>query len=370
MPSAESGPVAVARALVGSALGVRRGEHVAILTWNHGLPWASACVTEARRLGARPFLVLEDEEAFWRSVELAPSPPRWSGLSRPMLAAIARSDALLYFPGPADRPRLHALPPQTLLALRGSADDDWLARTRRAGNRAVRCLLGYVSDPQAERWSVPAAMWRSQLIRGITGVDYAALGRDAARVARLLRTGRSLRLMAGNGTDLTVRLRGRTPWIDDGRIDRDDRRHGRTLSAAPAGSVVVAVEEGSAEGTLVSNRPSFLPSGRVAGAQWEVERGRLRNYWYTEGAPTFEAEFAAAPRGREVVGLVSVGLNPAIAPGVPQAEDVEAGAVTVAIGGNTLYGGRHRCRYLSWITLGEATVTVDGHALADRGKIL
>ncbi len=37
----------------------------------------------------------------------------------------------------------------------------------------MRCLLGYVSDAQAERWSVPAAMWRSQLIRGITEVDYA-----------------------------------------------------------------------------------------------------------------------------------------------------------------------------------------------------
>ncbi len=370
MPSADSAPAAVARALLGSALRVRGGEHVAILAWTHSLPWASACVTEARRLGARPFLVLEDEAAFWQSVDLGPSPVRWSGPSRPMVAAIARADALVYFPGPADRPRLQALPPEKRGALRGTADDEWLTRTRRAGVRAVRCLLGYVSDPQADRWSVPVAMWRSQLIRGITEVDYGALGRDAQRVAGLLRTGRSLRLMAANGTDLSLRLRGRTPWVDDGRIDRDDRRHGRTLSTAPAGSVVVAIEEGSAAGTVVANRPSFLSSGRVAGAQWEVEGGRLRNYWYTEGATTFEAEFAAAPRGRDTVALCSVGLNPAIAPGVPQAEDEEAGAVTLAIGGNTLYGGRHRCRYLSWITVGEATVTVDGHPLADRGKIL
>jgi leucyl aminopeptidase (aminopeptidase T) len=370
MPAPDAGPTAVARALVGSALRVRRGEHLAVLSWNHTLPFATACVTEARRVGARPFLVLEDEVAFWQSVRVAPAAARGYGLSRPLLAAIVRSDALVYFPGPADRPRLHALPAAALAGLRGASDDEWLARTRRAGNRGVRCLLGYVSDEQADAWSVPAAMWRSQLMRGITEVDYGALGRDAVRVARLLRTGRSLRLTAANGTDLTVRLRGRTPWVDDGRIDSDDRRHGRTWSSAPAGSVVVAVEEGSAEGTVVGNRPSFLASGRVAGAQWEVERGRLRNYWYTEGAPTFEAEFAAAPRGHDVVSLVSVGLNSAVAPGVPRAEDEEAGAVTVAIGGNSLYGGRLRCRFLSWITVGEATVTVDGHPLADRGKIL
>jgi len=369
MPPPDAGPTAVARALIGSALRLRPGEQVAVLTWTHTLPWAAACVAEARRRGARPFLVLEDEAAFWQSVESAPSPRRWSGLGSAVVAAIARSDALLYFPGPADRARWRALPPSLQDPLLGS-DDEWLARTRRAGNRAIRCLLGYVSEPEAERWGVPAAMWRSQLIRGITEPDYDVLARDARRLAALLARGRTLRLTAANGTDVTLRLRGRTPWIDDGVIDREDKRRGRSLSASPAGSIVVAVDEGSAEGTLVGNRPSFLPSGRVAGAQWEIESGRLRNYWYTEGAPTFEAEFGAAPRGREVVGLFALGLNPSLPGGVPRAEDEEAGAATLAIGGNTLYGGRHRCRYLSWITVGEATVTVDGHPLADRGKLL
>jgi leucyl aminopeptidase (aminopeptidase T) len=369
MPNAEGGPAAVARAILGGALRVRRGEHVAVLTWNHTLPWATACVIEARRVGARPFLVLEDEAAFWQSLDLGPSPRPWAGLAPPMRAAVARAEVLVSFPGPADRPRLRALPPEKLRPFLGP-EDDGIVHSRRAGNRGVRCLLGYVSDAQAERWSVPAAMWRSQLIRGIVDVDYGAMARDAQRAARLLRHGRSLRLMAANGTDLSLRLRGRTPWVDDGRIDRDDRRHGRNVSASPAGSVVVAVDEGSAQGTVVGNRPSFLASGRVAGAQWEVERGRLRNYWYTEGAESFESEFAHAPRGREVVGLFALGLNPALAPGVPQAEDAEAGTVTLAIGGNSLYAGRNRCRYLSWITVGEATVTVDGHPLADRGKLL
>ncbi|MGI0070550.1 MAG: aminopeptidase [Thermoplasmata archaeon] len=369
MPASEASPPAVARALVGSALGLRRGEHVAVLSWTHTLPWAAACVAEARRLGARPFLVLEDEAAFWRSLDLAPRAATWSGLSAPVLAAIARSDALVYFPGPADRPRLRALPPHQLVPILGG-DDAWLGRTRRAGIRGVRCLLGYASDAEGERWGVPGAVWRSRLIRGIAELDYAALARDARRVALLLRQGRTLRITAANGSDLTLRLRGRTPWVDDGRVDADDRRHGRTLATSPPGSVVVAVEEGSAEGTVVSSRPSYLSSGRVSGAQWEVERGRLRNYWYTEGADGFERDYTAAPRGREVVGLFALGLNPTLAPGVPHAEDEEAGTVTLAVGGNALYGGRNRCRYLSWITVGEATVSVDGHPLADRGKLL
>jgi len=241
MSPEEATPPAVARALVGSALEVRRGEHVVVVSWNHSLPWAAACVTEARRAGARAFLILEDESAFWRSVEGAIPSRRWAGLSRPARAALAQADALVYFPGPADRPRLHALPSHLLAPFQG-ADEEWLSPIRRTHRRAVRCLLGYASDQQAEHWKVPGAMWRSQLIRGITEVDYGILRKDGKRAAALLAKGRELRLTAGNGTDLRLRLRGRTPWVDDGTVDADDRRRGRVVTAAPAGAVVVAVE--------------------------------------------------------------------------------------------------------------------------------
>jgi len=369
MASDEVSPPAVARALVGGALGVRRGEHLVVVSWNHTLPWATACVAEARRVGARPLLILEDESAFWHSVDTAAPSHRWSGLARPARAALRDADALVYFPGPADRPRLHALPPHLLAPFLGT-DDEWLASARSARLRAVRCLLGYASEAQAEHWGVPGAMWRSQLIRGITEVDYGALRRDGRRAARLLRTGRELRLTAANGTDLRLRLRGRVPWVDDGSVDAEDLKRGRVMSAAPAGSVVVAIDEGSAEGVVIANRPSFLSPGRVEGGQWEVQAGRLRNYWYTDGGDSFESEFARAPRGRETVSLFALGLNGALAPGVPQAEDEEAGTVTLAVGGNTLYGGRNRCRFLSWITIGEATVAVDSAPLCDRGKVL
>jgi leucyl aminopeptidase (aminopeptidase T) len=369
MPGDEASPPAVARALVGSALGVRRGEHVAVASWNHTLPWAAACVAEARRLGARPFLLLEDEGAFWRSLDLAPAAHRWSGLSGPLRSAVARADVLIYFPGPADRPRLHSLPSHLVTPFLGS-DGEWLRQARRGRVRGVRCLLGYASDAQAEHWGVPGAMWRSQLIRGITEVDYGDLTKTAARAARLLARGRELRVMAANGTDVRLRLRGRTPWVDDGRVDAEDLRRGRNLTAAPSGSVVVAVDEKATTGTALANRPSFLSGGRTEGGQWEIDGGRLRNYWYSEGGEAFESDFAAAPRGRETVALFALGLNPVLAPGVPQAEDEEEGTVTLAIGGNSLYGGRNRCRYLAWLTIGEATVAVDGVPLCDRGKVL
>jgi len=369
MSSGAVSPPTVARTLVGSALELRRGEQLVVLSWNHTLPWASAVVAEARRIGARPLLFLEDEAAFWRGVDLSRSTSAWASLPKTTRAALRSADALLYFPGPADRPRLRGLPRDLLQPLSGH-DDLWLDPSSRGGPRRIRCLLGYASDAEADYWGVPGAMWRSQLLRGIAEADYAKIAAGGRRVQQLLANGREVRITGQDGTDLRLALRHRTPWVDDGRVDRLDRRRGRLLASAPAGSVVVAVDERSAVGTAVANRPSYLPSGRVSGGQWEIEGGRLRNYWYAEGSEGFEAEFAEAPRGRETVSLLGVGLNGALAPGVPHAEDGEMGAVTLAIGGNSSYGGTNRCRYLAWLALGEATVAVDGVPLCDRGQLL
>jgi leucyl aminopeptidase (aminopeptidase T) len=365
----ETTPPSVARVLITEALQVRRGEAVVIETWNHTLPWAAACVAEVRRRGAHPLLLLEDESAYWKSIDLAPAIGRWSGSGKHESAALRRSDAYLYFPGPADRPRLHALPPAQLSPIL-RADDGWTGELRKAGVRALRCMLGYSSDQQADRWGVPGAMWRSQLLRGIAETDYRQVRRDAQRVAQRLQRGRELRVTATNGTDLTLRLKGRSPWIDDGIVDPTDLRAGHNIATAPPGAVVVALDERSAEGTAIASRPSFLSEGRADGGQWEIQGGRLLQYWYTDGASAFEAEFGRAPRGREIVSLFSIGLNAHLPASVPQAEDNEAGAVTLALGGNTLYGGTNRCDFLSWIVIGEATVAVDGKALCDRGSIL
>lgn len=362
-------PATIARALVERALRFRRGEELVVVSWNHTLPWATACVTEARRHGGRASLFLEDEAAFWRSLDLAPTTRAWSGLPEGLRAAVRRADAVVYFAGPADRPRFHRLPPTQLAPFR-EVDEEWSRLSRAAGVRGIRCLLGYASDEQGELWGVPGALWRNQLLKGIAAADLKRIRADGARVSRALARGTELHLTAANGTDVRMRLRRRTPWVDDGTVGPTDRPPHAPLATEPAGLVAVAVDEKATEGTALANRPSFLAGGRVDGGEWDLVGGRLENYWYHAGGDSFDLEFGHAPKGREVVGLCAVGLNPALAPGVPQAEDAEAGTVTLAIGGNTAYGGTNRCRFLSWLTIGEATVAVDGVPVVDRGEIL
>jgi leucyl aminopeptidase (aminopeptidase T) len=249
-------------------------------------------------------------------------------------------------------------------------NDEWYRRSRTAKLRAVRSVLGYASDPQAAHWGVSGLAWRTALAEATVGVDYPSLSREAERAAAKLEAGSTLRITASNGTDVTLKLRHRRPEVDDGIVTPEDVRNGSIMTVSPPGTVVVAVDERSAEGVAIANRPSYLSTGRVEGGQWEMKAGKLTNFWYTDGQSAFEEMYRTAGKGRDVVGLFSLGLNPALAPGVPQVEDQEAGAITLAVGGNQAQGGTNRSAFVSWIVIGEATVAVDGKPLCDRGKLL
>ncbi|MCI4335832.1 MAG: aminopeptidase [Thermoplasmata archaeon] len=358
-----------AGALLGGALRLKRGEDVIIETWNHTLPYATACVVEARRIGAHPILWVEDEAAYWRSLDVAPSVSKWGGVGRHEWKALAETDGYVFFPGPADRGRFRSLPNSTRGALVGY-NDEWYRRARASGLRGVRSIVGYASDAQAALWGVPGTTWREQLVTATAEADLKQIQHDAARISGKLRAGKQLRVTGANGSDLTMKLRGREPWSDDGVVGPDDLKAGRNMTNAPPGSVVVAVDERSAEGLAVANRPSFVPDGRLEGGQWEVKAGHLANAWYTEGQSSFETTYQQAPKGKDVLSFFSLGLNAALAPGVAQVEDQEGGAVALGIGGNQYYGGSNRCPFVSWIVLGEATVAIDGKPLVDRGKLL
>src|SRR5690242_5666573 len=62
----------VARKVILEALRLKQGDTVTVETWNGGLSLARRFVVEARKVGAHPILVFEDEDAYVESVRSAP----------------------------------------------------------------------------------------------------------------------------------------------------------------------------------------------------------------------------------------------------------------------------------------------------------
>ena len=362
-----SGAEALARVLLGSALGVKRGENVIIETWTHTLPYATACVTEARRRGALPLLLYEDEATYWRSWEAA-SKRDLGRVGTHEWSALAKAHAYVFFPGPADMARSRTDPKDFRQSV--AYNQEWYRRAKAARLRGVRSVLGYASDETAARFRVEGPTWREQIVRGAVQADSMAIKRDVARIQTRLLKGKELRVMAQNGTDLTLKLKGRRPIADDGVVDASDVKAGNNVAVSPPGYVAVAIDEKSAHGLVVANRPSFPRPGRLDGGQWEFDQGQMVSSSYTDGGEIFERMTQEASPGWNRGAFFSLGVNPALDPGVPQVEDQEAGAVAIGIGGNAAYGGAISNPFLAWLIVGEATVALDGKPLVDRGKLL
>ncbi|HUI38421.1 MAG TPA: hypothetical protein VLY85_02200, partial [Thermoplasmata archaeon] len=136
----------------------------------------------------------------------------------------------------------------------------------------------------------------------------------------------------------------------------------------PSGQVMVAIDSGRADGTLVTNRSVYIGPHTFGGIRWVLSDGRLVEHRYRTGGKVFDQEFDAAPEGKDRFGFLSIGLNPR-SRDLPPCEDTEEGSVLVGVGGNGMAGGRRRIPFMGAALIGGATLEVDGKVVASGGRI-
>ena len=349
----------LARFVLDRVLSLRPGDHVTVETWSHALPWARSLVVEARRRRADPTLVVEDEEAFFRSLSL-PSARR---LPAPSAALADSSDAYVYLAGPEAFQRLFGLAATELESVLARHDMAWARAARRARLRAVRLLIAGATPAAAARYGVEPATWRRDLVRASL-VPPEQLARAADRLRRRLARARRLRIRHPNGTDISVELEPNRAVVEIGQAARTHRPAGRIWTQLPTGVAAVPLVAGFAEGVWEANRPSydrFANPPVSEGARFVFARGRLREYSLDRGGRAFAATYARGGRGRDVPGALTFGLNPAIGR-VPEVEELAVDAIGLALGGNRAVGGRNRSRFSYLSVLRGAEVEVEGTA--------
>jgi len=369
-PEVEEERRASARNVLKRYLRVRPGERVTIETWTSTLPEANAFVLETLRLGGRPLLLYQDEPTYWAATTEV-SAAALAHLGEHRRAALARTDVFVSFLGPSDRERFHALPNRVRFRLGEYADALYDAAAK-AGARTVQMAVGRVSEASARMYGVDVRSWRAELLAG-TLVDPRVLQRRARLVADRLARGREVRIRHPNGTDLRLRLAGRTPVRSDGRVTAPPKRGDWTLVTLPAGVVVTALDETFAEGVFESNVATSVGlSGGVGEfrvGRWTFAEGRLRRYVYREGQELFSEGYERAGEGRDRPGALSIGLNENLAQS-PLLEDQALGTVTLQIGRNDFLGGRTRLPWWAWLNLRGADLAVDGRPLLRAGSLV
>ncbi len=367
----ESKMRAFARNVLENTLRVKRGENLLIETWSSTLPWALSAVLEARIIGARPMLVVEDEETYWKSVAEAPT-ANVGQVGAHDWAALKASDAHLYFWGPLDTEREEALPKAIANRIH-SIDHEWFRLIEKFGVRSARWDLGRTSELWARRYGVDLQRWRNELIEAAT-IDPRTMQKDGARIGHILRRGKEVRISHVNGTELILRLAGRRPKVDDGIVDDADVQAGFVVAVVPSGVTSVTVDETYAEGRFVSNNPGVMfvegAETPVGPGDWTFAHGRLTRFSFETGGDAFRRAFAKEGPGKDRPGLLSVGLNPQIS-SIPLLFDQQRGIVTLAIGRNSHFGGLTRTPHFSaYQSLTGATLEVDGETVVEAGELV
>ena len=352
-----------AKNVIRKSLQIKPQESVIVECWNHGFDAAKEFVYQLRAAGAKPMLLVEDEETHWRSVDTLP-PSKLGKVSKSEWSALAAADAYIFLPGPADIARYRAN-----MAKMGAAtayNADWYRRAKKAGLRGARVLLGYVSPERAQAYGFDYEAWRSMIL-GAGAADFGAISRKGHRLAQLLSGEGDVEVSAPNGTRLTFRLKGRTAKCDDGVIDKADLRAGDVMTGVPGGSSYVAPEEGSAEGDVVADLSTPFLGSSVRGVRLEFRNGRAR-WTAASGADAIQASYAKATGAKDRLAAISIGLNPAAKYGFLQ-DDLVAGAVEIDIGDNTELGGKNRSSFSFGARMSKATVKIGRKTVVDAGRL-
>lgn len=356
----------IAERVVRNVLRIDWDSRLRVATWEHTLPLAKEIVKEARRAGADTILDVNSDDVWYEA--LLNLPEAWLQEPSALTQAVYRTmTAEVYIGGPADPSRMAevAAPRWEANAKGGEATG---AAWEEAPVPVLYLALGTVTEARARAYGFDHAAWHDAVLRA-TAVDPAALRARGERVADRLREADEARLTTDDGTEFSFALHGAAPVVSSGEVRPVEGQQSSYEVRLPAGSVAVALRQGSGEGTVASPTPIPWAGRLVRGLRWTFRDGRLVEAEAEENGQLFHDRWEKVRgKGGDQLGALSVGLNPEARFGFLENPIVE-GAVTVVLGDNEDLGGTNDCGFQFPVYLQGATLEVDGKALVADGTL-
>ena len=359
---------ALAQKLVGQCISIHEGEIVLITGGVRDAELLEDLAVQVRKVGAFPLIALGSDRL--ARLMYTNVPEKYDSQAHELdLKLMNMVTAIINVDYSATEGALARIP-ASRIAARGKAA---LSVTDVLVKRGVRGLnLGnnlYPTAELAKRFGLSQPEL-SKMFWDAVNVDYSKLQITADAVRGTLAGGKEVHITNPNGTDLKVRIEGRPVLTSDGVVSPEDMKKGFAASQAylPAGEVFVAPVPGTAEGTVVVDR-QFFQAKEISGLKLTFKKGKLISMTAKSGLEPLKALYDASGAGKDLFGVIDLGINPAVSsgPGSKFLTWVPAGMVSLVCGNNVWADGENKTGFGLASFLPGSTVKVDGKILVENG---
>ncbi len=351
--------------VVRTCLGIGKDDKVAIFAWRHMLDLAEAFAMECKKAGAHAIIKLSSDSMWYDVVNNLPI--NYLETPDPFNLALAGvATAIILITGPENPERQKEVPAERWMALT-RADRPYYERILERKVRMAKIMLGYVTPQRGKTYGLDYRAWEKNVKQSID-VDYEQMQKLGRKLANTLRNSREVKVTNPDGTDLSFTLEDRKAHVYDGVIDDEDIEMGAIFAELPAGTVVVAPNETSANGDVVSNIP-FPQTGRVIeGVSLGFENGVVNSFGGGKNIEVIKNLYEKASGDKSRIGWLALGLNPRAEIGFLN-NPIVLGTVSIGMGDNKELGGQNDSDWNLSVTLVKPTLKLDGKTIIKQGRL-
>ncbi len=360
----------VAAKVVQRSADVREGEIVLLFGSEEDLPLLEDIAIEVRKVGGHPMISATTGRLERRLYDEVPA--RYDSQTPGVPLKFAEIANVIISTEAGEGRTMKGVAPERMAA-RSKAFEPVVTLMQKRKVRSVALGNGlYPSAERAEQFGVTREELADMMYAGVDA-DYSRIQATGERLRKALAGGKELRITNPSGTDVRVQIAGQPVVVSDGVISPEDRKAGGPAVSVwlPAGEVFLTPVTGTANGVVVADH-LFYQGDRIEGLRLELKGGRMVGMTAKSGQEALEKYYAVAGPGKDVLGVVDIGINPGIE--VPEGGAVNvwarAGAVTVVVGNNTWAGGDNRVNFSINPEVANATLEVDGTVLVKDGKLV
>ena len=360
----------VAEKVVTQSAGVKQGDLVLIFGSDEDLPLLEDIAVEIRKQGASPLVSVGSNGLSRRFYDEVPA--KFDSQTPAMIMQLAGIVDVIINTEAGEGRTLQGVDPKRI-ATQGKAFTPVASLMQKRGVRTVALGNGlYPSAERAEQFGVSRDELADMMYGGI-GADYEALQSSGEQVRKRLAAGKEVRITNPNGTDFKVGIAGRPITVNDGIISAEDRKKGGAATSVwlPAGEVYLTPVPGTGDGTVVADQ-LYFQGKPIEGLRLVFKGGKVTSMTAKNGLEPLQAAYDAAGAGKDILGVIDIGINPGIKSPERSPMHVwgKAGTVTVSVGGNTWAGGDNQVSFGLPLYSPGSTLAIDGKPLVQDGKLV